>query len=169
LVYSFVFVRYVLICVCVYVQRCWVFAYFIFIIFLVKFDFYLSKFVFVGFFFVFFVFFAGLCVSLCLSLWLLFGLLLGICKCIFVSLSICLNLSFVMSLLAILLGLWGYLCVLPLFMFMCVHYVQVCLSLFNVHCLCMWIATNLINLEFFWKVHLTMDKDLLYFFMSKKL
>jgi hypothetical protein len=122
--------------VCVYVQCCWVFAYFVFVIFLVKFDFYLSNFVFVGFI-------MGLCVSLCLSLWLLFGSLLGLCKCIYcVSLSICLNLSFAMSMPTILLSLWGYLCGPPLFMSMCVHYVQMCLSLFNVHCLCMSIATK---------------------------
>ncbi len=59
-----------------------------------------------------------------------------------VSLCVCLSLSFAISLLAILLALWGVVCVPPLFMFMCVHYVQMCLSLFDVHCLCMLIATK---------------------------
>lgn len=82
------------------------------------------------------IYYGALCVFM-------FGSLLGLCKCIYcVSLSICLNLSFAMSMPAILLGLWGYLCGPPLFMFICVHYVQMCLSLFNVHCLCMLIATK---------------------------
>ncbi len=69
LVYSFVFARYVLICVCVYVQCCWVFAYFIFVIFLVKFDFYLSKFIFVGFFILFLWGFVCLYVYHCGCCW----------------------------------------------------------------------------------------------------
>jgi len=113
---------------------------------------------------IYYFLFMGLCVFLCLSLWLLFGSLLGLCKCIYcMSLSICLSLSFAMSMPAILLGLWGYLCGPPLLMCVCIMFKCVWVYLMSIVYACR-LQQNLINLEFFWKDSLDNGQRLIIFF-----
>jgi hypothetical protein len=79
----------------------------------------------------------------------------------------CLSISFVRSLLTLLGLLLNYLClclvycwvfgamqhahVFPLFYVYVCHYIQVCLNLCNVHCLCMWITIRFYQPWLFFK------------------